>query len=91
MKMRSTATPTVRVRSRSRLAVSFTGISSGKRDDRHAGLAVVGDEAVERLGLRGDRADPGDVRERPRCLEEADAVAGRGRVDDHEVVRLRRP
>ena len=55
-------------------------------DDRGAGVLVVGDEAVERLRLRVDRADAGDRGEGARRLQEADPVPGRRRVDDHQVV-----
>ena len=57
-----------------------------QRDDRGAGVLVVGDEAVERLGLGVDRADAGDRGEGARRLQEADPVAGGRRVDDHQVV-----
>ena len=39
----------------------------GQRDDRDAGLAVVDEEGLERLGLGLDRPDAGDVGERPRA------------------------
>src|SRR5215210_4240097 len=58
----------------------------GQGDDRDTGLAVVDDERLERLGLRLDRAHPSHVREGSGGLQKRDAVAGGGRVDDHEVV-----
>ena len=58
----------------------------GQGDDRGAGVLLVGDQAVELLGLGVDRADPGDRGEGARRLQEADAVAGGGGVDDHQVV-----
>ena len=58
----------------------------GQGDDRRAGVLLVGDQAVELLRLRVDRPDPGDRGEGARRLQEADPVAGRRRVDDHQVV-----
>ena len=55
-------------------------------DDRGAGVLVVGDQAVQLQRLGVDRADPGDRGEGARRLQEADAVAGGRRVDDHQVV-----
>ncbi|MFN8216178.1 MAG: hypothetical protein U0R71_06230 [Solirubrobacterales bacterium] len=63
----------------------MTGISSG-RATIAVPVIVVLDEAVERLRLRVDRADAGDRGEGARRLQEADAVAGGRRVDDHQVV-----
>ena len=61
----------------------------GQRHDRHAGCLMLGDEAVELLRLRVHGSDPGDAGECPGRLEEADPVAGRRRVDDHQVVAAR--
>ena len=58
----------------------------GEGDDRHTRLAMVDDERLEGLRLGLDRADSGDVGERPRGLEERDAVPCCRSVDDHEVV-----
>ena len=60
----------------------------GKRDDDDPRPLRVANEGVKRLGLLADRADLGDVGERPRRLQEADAVAGCGCVDDHQVVAV---
>ena len=54
-----------------------------QRDHGDAGALAVADEGVEGLGLVADRADAGDLGEGLRRLQEADAVPGRRRVDDH--------
>ena len=90
MKIWSTATLTVLVRSRSRLAVSFTGISSGSAT---IATPVFRWLVMNRLSVSAcvaigpTRATFANVFGR---LEEADSVAGRGSVEDHEVVRLAR-
>ena len=59
-------------------------LGGGHRD--HPGELAVGDRRRDRPALVGDRPDARDLGERPRRAQDADAVAGGGGVDDHEVV-----
>ena len=61
-------------------------LGPGHRDD--ARPFRVGDHRVDRTALAGDAAHAGGLREGPRRAQHGDAVAGRGRVEDDEVVGL---
>ena len=58
----------------------------GERDGDVARASRVGEHGGDLLGLALDRADAGDLAERVRRGQHREAVAGGGRVDDHEVV-----
>ena len=70
---------------------SLTGVSSGSVTSitwQRAGSEIRLDDV---LGLLADRADAHRVEQPARREEERDRVAGRGRVDDHEVGRRATP
>ncbi len=60
------------------------------RHDHDAGLVPVGERRLDSPRLVGERPDPRDLGEVAGRLQEAHAVPGRRRVDDHEVVGARR-
>ena len=71
--------------SRSR-PVSVTASSSRLRDGDDRRALWIGQQLVDDRALARDGPAAGRCGERPRRAEDRDAVAGRGRVDDDEVV-----
>ncbi len=68
-------------------SVSLTGISSAVATATTPVNSAVGDRVGDRAALVGDRTDARDLGERARRAQDADAVSGRRRIDDHEVIR----
>ncbi len=62
-------------------------LRKGHEDD--AGAPTIPDQGLDRTGLVGDAADPGDLCVLPRRAQEPEPVAGRRRVEDDEVVPRR--
>ncbi len=63
----------------------------GQGDRQDAGLAWVAQERVDPLGLPAHRPDARDARVGARRAQHRESVAGRGSVDDREVVTRDRP